>query len=191
VCPSCVGAHRHAALRLVVANRVAEQVQRDLQNLVAIRQQVQVGRQLCCERDLRPLRLAFHLLYRLLNHGREFEHLAHRLHRLGAGERQQIVGNAREPIRLLDNQVQEPLAGGMRHFGVVVDGLRQRADRRQRGAELVRHIRHEVAPHLLQAQQLTLVNQCNREQLVRVRLAEIPDMRLRVSLFGEAEGNLA
>jgi hypothetical protein len=53
------------------------------------------------------------------------------------------------------------------------------------------HIRHEIASHLLQAQQLALVQQGNREQFVRVCLAEIPDMRLRMPLFGEAEGNLA
>ena len=87
------------------------------------------------------------------------------LARLDARELEQIVDQIREPLGVALDELDEAFRG----FGIVVHGAQRLgcgAHRRERAAQLVGRIRHEVAPDRFQAAQLGHVHE-HREHAAR------------------------
>src|ERR1043166_3390594 len=146
-------AHGHGDLAaLGVLDRVVEEVREHLHQAHAIGEHRHRLGPLPHEREPGASGRVAHLHHLLGGERAKVERLAsqHHVRPLELGEREEIVDECLEPHGLVAHHAHERLAV----LGVVEPALEQRlgvaAQRGERRAELVRHVRHEILPHALQ-----------------------------------------
>jgi hypothetical protein len=73
---------------------------------------------------------------------------------LDLGQLEEVTDQVSEPPRMAIDHLEVGAAVGFAEVGRIEQGLGEAPDRRQRGAQLVGCVGHEVAPHLLDLRQL-------------------------------------